>query len=660
MSSEVGREHAARRPPELGTLSAETHATLQHEERQGTADDCSLSTGADTDAGKTCTSGLASLGVAENGPCGDVDGQEDRTMEMSKSRCEDLASDEKSDEKSLTRRQQQLFSTTRSQYHSIQQLSRPSNTLAPQTTASGRALFGTERTYQLDNSGELYCQATGNSSDVAAGRYFTETTGQSRSDANDVTVSPARKCERRRDPSDSEDGDEGSACTEFGVDDDERPADSERCGADGHGQETTSTVTTKAWSSDCQNGSGNTATDGELEAKRARVEHIVRSMQTPPSDGGQQLSAITACHETTHQQQHSIDGRRQRRKQFAPLQHQHDGRRPPHLRRSYVVDDLDSDREADDSWGSQLDSSERDALRAGLQRVHDRLADIHSKYANYLDESSEDDVVVDVDNDVRTDKCPRDDADDALIGADFNRNEIWRAATDNGDAAGADGGSGSGSLESLARMIKAEISDSVGNMVDEIVRSFVARRLKLADGGGDDPAGGPLTPTQPSTLSTASSPDIHLAVPSRTDTVSSGALPPPLAPVGASCTAVDLRFPVLQPSPAAAASIPVMERTAAAAKLVAERYSLQSAAAMAAYLDNAFLLHGKTAFEMPPSHSATSSTSPASATHRLFTPTPYYPAQRSALQPHLIKVNMLLVSRNVQFRRLDICYSVQA
>ena len=85
-----------------------------------------------------------------------------------------------------------------------------------------------------------------------------------------------------------------------------------------------------------------------------------------------------------------------------------------------------------------------------------------------------------------------------------------------------------------------------------------------------------------------------------------------------------------------------MERAAAAAaKLVADRYSLQSAAAMAVYLDNAFLLHGKTAFEMPPSHAASSSVSPASAAHRLLNPTPCYPAQHAALQPHLIKVSIL-------------------
>ena len=280
---------------------------------------------------------------------------------------------------------------------------------------------------------------------------------------------------------------------------------------------------------------------------------------------------------------------------------------------------------------------------------------MQKKYVNYLDESSEDDVIVDVDNDVRTDepiKRLRDNADDPVIGADFNRNEILRGADSINDN-GSNDGSGSGSLEALARMLKAEISDSVGTMVDEIVHSFVSRRLKVAGGGSggtwrhDDPVDGRLTPTQRSTTSTTSSPDTHLTTASRTDT---DTVPPPLTPIGTS-TAVDLRFPVLPPAPPATAVIPAgsmgaMERAAAAAaKLVVDRYSLQSAAAMAAYLDNAFLLHGKTAFEMPPpSHAASSSTSPASATRRLFTPTPFYPAQNTVLQPHVIKVNIFFFS----------------
>ena len=672
MTSEVGHECAARRPAELGTSSADTDATQKE-----TGDDLLSATGADI--AKT-TSDLASsaacLGVTGNSLLAAADRMKEKLyrategedVEDKRSKSgfdDDLVSRENSLRGCATQHHQQVLPVSRSQYHSIQQLSRPSINVA-QTTASSHShhLFGAECSYQLDNdSAELYRHSSGQaqgSADVPAGRYFVKD-DRLLDDANSETQSQETSLQIRQDydetaqSSDSDDGDEGSACTEFDMDYDECQTDTDRCGIDGLGQKAAVEVTSKAWSSEARHDGGvSSAVEDELEAKRARVEHIVRSMQTPPSDG--QPSSLITAGQTT-QQQHLIDGRRQRRKQFAPLQHQHEGRRSPHLKHSYVTDDDDSDREVDDTWSSQLDTSERDALRLGLQRVQDRLADMHNKYVNYLDVSGNDDVIVDVGNNVRTDepiKRVRDNADVAVIGADFNRNEILSGG-DNNDA-GSNDGSGSGNLEALARMLKAEISDSVGNMVDEIVRSFVARRLKVAGSGGggvrrhDEPADGRLTPTHRSTMSTTSSPDTHLTTMPRTDsdTASSGAIPPPLTPIRTS-TAVDLRFPVLPPAAPTAAGIPAgsveaMERAAAAAaKLVADRYSLQSAAAMAAYLDNAFLLHGKTAFEMPPSQATSSSTSPASVSHHLFTPTPYYPPQHSALQSHLIKVNIFLL-----------------
>lgn len=647
MTSEVEHECAIRRPAELGKACPEIDATRQEE----SLGDLSSETGADTakitsclvsTAGRMGVAGNSMLMVAdtlEESLCRPTEGEKEaEKRSRSGYDHDDLASRENSVRDCATQRQQQLLPVSRSQYHSIQQLSRPSTNVA-QTAPGSHRLFGTE----------LYTHSSGqapSSAEVAPGRYFTEK-GRLRDEKNKDTESERRPDDDRAALSDSDDGDEGSACTEYTMDFDEQPSDVDRNNE--HVHKATVNVTSKSWSSeDRQNGGRNTAVEDELEAKRARVEHIVRSIQTPPSDG--QQSSMIAASQTTHQQQHMIDGRRQRRKQFAPLQHQNDGRQAPHVKRSYVADDDDSDRDVDETWVSQLENSERDALRLGLQRVQDRLADMQKKYVNYLDESSEDDVIVDVDNEVRTDepiKRLRDNADDTVIGADFNRNEILRGGDSINDN-GSNDGSGSGSLEALARMLKAEISDSVGTMVDEIVHSFVARRLKVGGSSGgawrhDDPADGRLTPTQRSTMSTTSSPDTHLTTPSCTDTDTA---PPPLTPIGTS-TAVDLRFPVLPPAPPATAVIPAgsmgaMERAAAAAaKLVVDRYSLQSAAAMAAYFDNAFLLHGKTAFEMPPpSHAASSSTSPASATRRLFTPTPFYPAQNTVLQPHVIKVNI--------------------
>ena len=649
MTSEVSDEHSVTRPG-LGVLSPETDATRRPPEE--TWDDSSLRM--DTESDRT-TSGLSSTGntlltVAdrlEEKLCGASDGAE---LE------EDRSSSEDDDDEAVALREnsprdcatQQPLPVSRSQYHSIQQLSRPS----PNLVADHR-LFGVERRPAFPlNSRELPRHPVSNQAGVPSGRYITET-GKSR----DVSDAQSRATESEIRWNDdafarSDADDEDLTCVE---DYDERQTDAELSDTDRHDRKSTTTAETiRTWSSEVrQNGGGNTAVENELEAKRARVEHIVRSMRTPPGDVHQSLMTIASQTGELHQQQ-LIDGRRQRRKQFAPLQHQRDRYGPPHGKRSYVDDDddededgLERDMDEESSWSSRMDSSERDTLRFGLQRVQDRLVDMHNKYIKYLQD--EDDVVVDVGNDVSADdpiKRLRHDADDAVIGADFNRNEIVRAGSESDDAAPNDGGpgpAGSGNIEALARMLKAEISDSVGSMVDEIVRSFVARRLKVT-GGGTWRHGEPADGGQPSTTSPTSSPDTHQLPRADIEAASSGVAPPPLTPVRAS-TAVDLRFPVPPPAPpvavgVAAGNAEAMERAAAAAaKLVVDGYSLQSAAAMAAYLDNAFLLHGKTAFEMPPSHATSSSTS-AAVTHRLFTPTPYYPAQHAAFHSRILKVNI--------------------
>jgi len=571
MTSEVGHDCTVRRPAELSELSPETEVVSCPQE-ESRSDSSSGSAGADT-AART-TSGLASSSFRLDPTgntmadrlkerCRGTDGEKGGDNWSRSVDNDDLASRENLRD-CASQHQQQLLPVGRSQYHSIQQLSRPST-----NAASGHHVFaGDHRSgYQLDSNPELYHHSSSQPSggSVPEGRYFTKA-GRSRDGATVETQGRAAEGEGRQEGdgtarSDSDNADEGSACT------DQSSSDPDHRGVEERDRKSTSTATAgveltgKTWSSSlesCQNGGSSTAVEDELEAKRARVEHIVRSMRTPPGDGdgGTQPSSLNTSCPTVHphHQQQLIDGRRQRRKQFAPLQHQHDDERlAPQFKRSYDEDDdeEDSDRDLDDTWSSHLDNSERDVLRLGLQRVHDRLADMQKKYMNYLDDSSEDDGVVDVDSDARTDdKRQRHDgtADDAVIGADFNRNEILRAAGNSVDGGAKEGSS----LEALASMLKAEISDSVGNMVDEIVRSFVAQRLKVAGGGGGgvgawrhgEPDDGRLTPTHRSTMSSASSPDTH--GPPGTD--GETAPPPPLTPICVS-TAVDLRFPV--PPPAA-------------------------------------------------------------------------------------------------------------
>ena len=686
MTSEAGDTYAARQSG-VGTLSAEMDATQcpQKDARDDSSsaadiDDVKTSSGLESSTDRLGVTGSSLLTVADRLKeklCRARQGDEgvdkwtttsgdDASLASRENSLRDCAMQDHHHQ------QQPLFSGSRSQYHSIQQLSRPSANLAD---APGRHLFAADSSrsaYQLDNSPAIYRHCA-SFDPGSAGRYFAESsrTGDGTNEEVHQSQEAAESCRSRRYDGDSDDDDiddEGSAYTESAVDCDERPTDADRCsgGTEVRARESTPTavevICGRAWSgveARQNSGAGNGAVHGdELEAKRARVEHIVRSMRTPPSDGEQSSVII-------QQQQQLTEARRQRRKQFAPLQHQHqlDERRPPHAKRPYLDDDdEDSERDVDDAWDSQPEISERDALRLGLQNLQDRLADMQKKCSNYANDSNEDDVIVDVGgNDVRADDEPikRLDADDAVIGADFNRNEILRADNANSGDAGAndddDGPRFGGSLEALARMLKAEINDSVARMVDEALHAHVARHRRVAVGGGSgdagvwthvEPSDGRLTPTRQSTLTPTSSPDQRLPAPTCADgdAASTAAVPPPLTPIRASAD-VDLRFPV-PPMVAAAGlaggNVAVMERAAAAAKLMADRYS---AAAMAAYLDNTFLLHGKTAFEMPPpsASAAASASSAAAATYRLFTPTPYYPTapQHAALQSHVIKVSFL-------------------
>jgi len=632
MASEVGDEFAAGQPAG-GALSPETDiAELGLLDKTGNDDDSSSGENSDATGSPPSSSGRSDVAARNNLPTvanriknlrrASVDGEE-----VGDEGDDDLARHENSTRDFATAATQQLLPVSRSQYHSIQQLSRPSNTVS--SAGPGLRILNAARrpVFTLDNNNAELCRRSGSQAPPSrsAEQYIGEAVDE------DVAADDGRA---------GSDDDEGSACT----DDDHHVT----YGVQRHSQASTSVATTETgngWPP--QSGSGNATVEHQLEAKRARVEHIVRSIRTPPGDSGPQPSASIPSQVT--QQQNSSEARRQRRKQFAPLQHQNDERRQSLMMKRPHVDDDDeygSDRDADEQWSQQQHPSEN-SLRLGLQRVQDRLADMHQKYMKYLhDDSSDDDGIVDVGNDVSTDKPIkrlRDEAVDAVIGADFNRNEILRAAGEM--SASNEGRGGSGSLEALTRMLKAEISDSVGSMVDEIFRSFVVRRLG-GDGGArrrGDPAEGDAAAglTQRSTMSTASSPDAASS-PSGNDTAAAcSVVPPPLTPIAASTAAVDLRLPVPAAPVLPVGNVEVMERAAAAAaKLVIDRYSV---AAMATYLDNAFLLHGKTAFEMPPSSSA--STPAASVTSRLFTPTPFYPAaQHPQLQSHIIKVVLVYSS----------------
>ena len=358
MSSEVVGDETR---PGLGALSPETDAT-----RRETWDDSS--SGMDAEAVET-TSGLAQTGNGSllkekltfgeledaRSSSGDDDDDDDDA---------DLAWRESSPRDVVTQQSLPVAATRRSQYHSIQQLSRPS-------PSDHRRLFDADRCRAAALGREFHRYPAGGV--PTAGRVYAAEMDRSRDDGE--TQSPATMdCERTRGDSVDDEGLAFAECVVAGVDG--RRADPD---AYGHGRAETARASEPHASS--------TAAGDELQAKRARVEHIVTSMRTPPGDVVRESACTSASAAGEHQQgqhgsQQAVDGRRQRRKQFAPLpRDQRDAYRP--AKRAYFedADTVEEDRDVVDDDGDDESWMGRDSvMRLGLQRVQDRLVDMHRKY----------------------------------------------------------------------------------------------------------------------------------------------------------------------------------------------------------------------------------------------------------------------------------------
>lgn len=326
-----------------------------------------------------------------------------------------------------------------------------------------------------------------------------------------------------------------------------------------------------------------------------------------------------------------------------------------------------------------------EAVREGVRRVEQRLADMRQKF---LCLAADDEVVVDVEGDdiITTERG---------VASDVNRNEIHGSSVRNwfrsaaemvNDIGSADDSAtkkpespvigaatvknacNNGHLEKLAAVLKAEISDSVGSLVDDIVRTFVERyfsrhRLdrKLAGGqrreeeyvsnsdGFSARDNRPLEKERDRQRSSSRSPD------TLSDDVTSGYVDGPTAddedrfakiidaePELKSAHHLATGLTSLPPLPTSGVgvlpfpfTVPVADDESvrqSAARLAAYRQALA-----AAYLDSAFMQPNKTAFEVPRSagHHQQVALPPTAVTtlpHRLFAPHPYYPANGTRFQ----------------------------
>jgi hypothetical protein len=320
-----------------------------------------------------------------------------------------------------------------------------------------------------------------------------------------------------------------------------------------------------------------------------------------------------------------------------------------------------------------------EAVREGVKRVEQSLADMRQKF---LCLAADDEVVVDVESDDFTMTAAE---SGCGVASDVNRNEIHRSSVRNWFRSAAEmakevgsatkkpeaPGFGTstlkspcndGQLEKLTAVLKAEISDSVGSLVDDIVGTFVERFFsrhrpdrKLADGqrreekysvsnsGFNVRGDRPPEKERNRRRSSSRSPD------TLSDDVTPGYVDGPAAddddrfakimdaePELKSAHHIAAGLASLPPLPASGVgvlpfpfTVPVGDDESvrqSAARLAAYRQALA-----AAYLDSAFMQPNKTAFEVPRSagHHQQVALPPTAVTalpHRLFAPHPYYPA----------------------------------
>jgi len=504
---------------------------------------------------------------------------------------------------------------------------------------------------------------------------------------------------------------------------------------------------------------------GAAEAKRARVENIINSMQSitnpsPPetaavdiytsgpstplgdssrhidvvdgsadivSDGPEAICSASAvpCSGTALETSDSLGQRRSnRRKQYVP-QHQHMNSHTEHFR-SFIErlgehghSDNNKTRQMDDSGRTDEDDNEQDghiseeeakeiqtaAVREGLRRVEQRLASMRQ---TFLGLARDDNVIIDIESNDAAEVCSDN------VTSDFNRNEIrrlvagswfrssgdrkWdelitsdenksrkkqerfeggiddkvvRSSTNNNNNNN-NNNTNNNQLEKLAAMLKAEISESVGSLVDDIVRTFIERYFDRRAANRKSAvnqeqecdhlrSGSKMRRTRDDGYSVSRYDAIQRQGTPRSpgtfsDDVSSGYVDEQTAEdEDRSTKLIDAQSESRSKSPGGTVennrtSLPSVPKSdgglpfpfpvsvgdeetmrESAARLVAYRQALA-----AAYLDSAFTQPNKTAFEVPRSngHHQQVTLPPTTPSHRLFAPHPYYPTTGSRFDAH--------------------------
>jgi len=379
-------------------------------------------------------------------------------------------------------------------------------------------------------------------------------------------------------------------------------------------------------------------TGERLEAKKARVENIISHMRLSPMSKSA-VDTTPGVHSRSMYEnmmfKRGIYGqvatpltqpgsygssllqpetRRPKRKQYIPQQHGEGA--------------LDSDQSEEPS--PKIAKVEKENLQQELQHMHDQLADMQHKYLQLFD-SRDQTAANDAADHLKTSLAER---LTAGIISDINRNEIHRISScllQSFNMPGLTGGCGgqqgmikganegaSSNVDHLAKMLKLEITNSVGSLVDNIVKSFVTKHLQPSK----ENTAKESTPPKPASIPVVSSfrdqpkmESLNVAN-NKNNVLKQMSVPRPLIPV------VLLPPPPPPPPPAPSAMHHAFQNhpTPDSFAMKQHRDKLTEK-----YLNPYFDLRGKSMFD------------PASQAHMsLFVPHPFFPSQvHSKFQPPL-------------------------
>ena len=194
-----------------------------------------------------------------------------------------------------------------------------------------------------------------------------------------------------------------------------------------------------------------------VEAKRARMESIVTNMKRSPS---------STSNEVTHAERlRVVDPRRPKRKQYIPKQH--DSCRSAQA--------IDSEPEM---AAKKIRTSEKEELQQELCRMQERLADMRKKYFQIFGDAAFEK------------RCAEDDEEEEPETSEEERekqktrriNRLFLNGSTYPEQTSPLCADTPNELKHLAGLLKAEISNTVGTLVDEIVKNFLNRnRGQLKD-----------------------------------------------------------------------------------------------------------------------------------------------------------------------------------